>query len=318
MQAVLDVVLPVFGLIFAGYLAGRFRILGQESSEALNRFVYYFALPTLLFLGMARVPTDQVLNAPFIATFLGGAIIAHAVAMLVGRFAFPGRLATRSLGALSGVFANTGYMGIPLFLTAFGPEGTLPAVIATVFNSAIMIGATVILIELDLSQGSGLTKALGDVARALLRNPLVTAPLLGIAWGAAALPIPRPMGIFGDLLGASAGPCALFAIGLFLASRTLKALMGGRRAIEVVWLTALKLVLQPLATWWLAGLLGLDPFWAASAIILAALPTGALVFVLASQYGLYIERASAVILASTVISVVTLSAIMIALGPIRP
>jgi predicted permease len=308
----------VFGLIFAGYLAGRFRILGQESSEALNRFVYYFAMPALLFLGMARVPTDQVLNGPFIVAFLGGAAITHAIAMVVSRFAFPERLATRSLGALSGMFANVGYMGIPLFLTAFGAEGTLPAVIATVLTASFMVGATVILIELDLSQGHGLVKAFGDVARALLRNPLVVAPVLGIAWGAAALPIPKPLGVFGDLLGASAGPCALFAIGVFLASRTLKALMGGRRAVEVMWLTALKLVFQPLATWWLTGLLGLDPFWAASAIILAALPTGALVFVLASQYGLYIERASAVILASTIISVITLSAVMIALGPVRP
>ncbi|MGQ0664436.1 MAG: AEC family transporter [Pseudomonadota bacterium] len=54
-----DVVLPVFGLILAGSLAGRFAILGAEGSEALNRFVYFFALPALLFLGMARVPVGQ-------------------------------------------------------------------------------------------------------------------------------------------------------------------------------------------------------------------------------------------------------------------
>ena len=40
-------------LIFAGVAAGRLRILGQESSQALNGFVYWFALPPLLFLGEA-------------------------------------------------------------------------------------------------------------------------------------------------------------------------------------------------------------------------------------------------------------------------
>ena len=318
MQAVFNVVLPVFGLILVGYLAGRFKLLGLESSEALNRFVYFFALPALLFVGMARVPVAKVLNLPFLAAFLGGIAIVFVVALVVARLAFPGRMAARTLNGLSAVFANTGYMGIPLFLTAFGPEGALPAVIATVTLGAIVMAVGVIMIELDLSEGGGLGKALADVVRGVALNPLLIAPVAGLAWSAAGLGLPAPVATFCDLLGAAAGPSALFAIGLFLATRSLAALMGGRRAVEVAWLVALKLVGQPLATWWLARFLGLDPFWTASAVILAALPTGALVFVLASQYGVYVERASAVILASTVVSVVTLSAIMVALQPVGP
>jgi malonate transporter len=318
MQAVFDVVLPVFGLILVGYLAGRFRLLGPESSEALNRFVYFFALPALLFVGMARVPVEKVFNLPFLAAFLGGIAIIFVIAIVVARFAFPGRGAARTLNGLSAVFANTGYMGIPLFLTAFGPEGTLPAVIATVTLGAIVMGAGVIMIELDLSQGGGLRKALKDVVRGVALNPLLIGPVAGLVVGAAGFNLPTPVATFCDLLGAAAGPSALFAIGLFLATRSIKALMGGRRAVEVTWLMVLKLIGQPLATWWLAGLIGLDPFWSDAAVILAALPTGALVFVLASQYGLYVERASAIILASTVASVVTLSAIMVALQPSGP
>ena len=58
----------------------------------------------------------------------------------------------------------------------------------------------------------------------------------------------------------------------------------------------------------------MEPVWAASAVILAALPTGALVFVLAQQYELYIQRSTAAIMVSTVISLVTLSALFLALG----
>ena len=60
--------------------------------------------------------------------------------------------------------------------------------------------------------------------------------------------------------------------------------------------------------------MGLDPLWAASAVILAALPTGSLVFVLATQYGVYVQRATAAILVSTVLSVITLSALRAVLG----
>ena len=61
------VVLPVFGLILAGYLAGAFRVLGQGSTDALNRFVYYFALPppsdpARLFVEVLRPPAAAELR----------------------------------------------------------------------------------------------------------------------------------------------------------------------------------------------------------------------------------------------------------------
>jgi hypothetical protein len=318
MRAILDVVLPVFGLILAGVLAGRFKILGQESSEALNLFVYWFALPPLLFLGMARVPVAAVVNIPFLAAYLGGVAAAALLIVVAARLLFPGRAAELGLAVMGGTFSNTGYMGIPLFMTAYGPEGMLPVVISTVINSAVMVGGAIAWIELAAGKGAHPAEVLGDIGKALVTNPLVVAPLAGIAFSAAGIVIPGPIATFGDLLAAAAGPCALFAIGLFLAARPLGSLVRGRKAVEVAWLVAVKLVVHPLATWALAVALGLDQFWVAATVILAALPTGALAFVVASKYAVYVERTSAVILASTVVSVATLSAIMILFAGMRP
>jgi len=318
MRAILDVILPVFGIIFAGWFAGRIKLLGQDSSEALNKFCYWFALPPVLFLGPARVPLDQVFNLPFIATFMGGVAITWLVALVVGVIAFRDRPAVVALALLSGTFSNSGYMGIPLFLAAFGPEGVLPAVISTVSYTLLLVAATVIIVEADLSGQGGAAKALGKVLKGLATSPLVIAPLCGLAVNVSGLTLPKPIVNFGELLGAAAGPAALFAIGLFLAPRSLKTLVGGRKAAEVGWLVYVKLVIQPLATWWLAGVFGLDAFWRGAAVILAALPTAALCFVLAQQYKQFVERASATILISTVISPVVLSAIMILFEGIRP
>src|SRR3546814_13858050 len=49
MGPILNVVFPIFAIMAAGYAAGHFAILGKESSEALNRFVYFIALPALFF-----------------------------------------------------------------------------------------------------------------------------------------------------------------------------------------------------------------------------------------------------------------------------
>ena len=71
MGVIVDVAVPVFAIMLLGYLAGRAGILGDESSKALNAFVYWFALPPLLFLSVARVPVGEILNWPYIAVFGG-------------------------------------------------------------------------------------------------------------------------------------------------------------------------------------------------------------------------------------------------------
>ena len=76
MDALINVVLPVFGIILTGYLAGRFEALGPESAAALNRFVFYFALPCALFIFTARAPADKIFNWPFIGALVSGALLA--------------------------------------------------------------------------------------------------------------------------------------------------------------------------------------------------------------------------------------------------
>jgi malonate transporter and related proteins len=318
MNALVNIVLPIFGVIAAGFVAGRGRLLGLASSEALNGFVYYFALPALLFLSMARTHVADIVNVPFIAAILCGEFVVFALVAIVGRRVFASRPAAQAVAALAGIFANTGYMGIPFFFTAFGAAGTLPAVIATVVTSAVIIGAAVVIIELDLSTRGGFSGAFADALKALIVNPLVLAPLAGIGWGASGIGIPVWLATFGDLLGAAAGPCALFAIGLFLASRPLADMLGGRRTAEIAWLVAVKLIVHPLVTWGLALAFGLSGFWAGAAALITALPTGSLAFVVATRYGVQVELASAVILVSTGISVATLTILLLLLGPIAP
>ena len=312
MRAIITVILPVFGIMLAGYLAGRFRVLGEVSSEALNRFVYFFALPALFFVSLARVPVGDVFHEPFLAAFGGGLLLTFGFAFIVGRVFFPNRLAALGLHAMCAIFSNTGYLGIPLLLIAFGEVGKLPGIISTVIMGTVVMAVGVVLIETDLSRGRGPLAIVANVAAGVAKSPLILAACAGLLVSAAGLSLPGPLATFADLLGAAASPCALFAIGLFLAGQSVAA---GRA--EIAWLVAVKLIVQPAVTWWLAfGVLSMDPTWAATAVVQAALPTGTLVFVLAQQYGFFVQRASAAILISTMGSVVTLSLLfaMLAVG----
>lgn len=306
MSAVINVAIPVFAIMLAGYLAGRFRILGESSSEALNAFVYWFALPPILFLSMATVPLSDIFNWPFIWTFMLGMAMVGVPSVLMARIFFPGTFAALSLHGITAIFANTGYMGIPLMIAAFGPDGAFAAVVTTAINSALMIGLAIFLVEIGNGQGRATSKILGNAFLAVLRGPLFIAPLAGILWSLSGWPLPEWGSNFLSLMGAAAGPCALFAMGLFMVGKPIS-----DGAAEVSWLVFAKLILQPAATWWLAvSVFDLDMELTRGVVLMAALPTGALSFIVAQKYGIFVQRSSTAIVGSTVLSVVTVSALL--------
>lgn len=312
MSTIINVALPIFAVILVGYLTGRIGVLGPASSEALNKYVYWVALPALLFISISRAPVAQLLNANFLGAFFGSAAIVWALGMVVGRLAGERSGPNLVMQGMNASFANVGYMGIPLFVSAFGAENIAPALLATVSVSAVSVPIAIAALELTGgNRARGPLVALRDVLIALVKNPLLIAAIGGLAMALTQTDMPQPISRLLDMLGASASPCALVAIGLFMASRPLHAGL-----MEVGWVSIIKLIWQPLICFWLIeAFFPLDAYWSASAIILAALPTGTLTFVVAQEYETYVERTSGIILVSTIISVITLSIVMAVYGP---
>lgn len=305
----IEVIAPVFGIMVAGFLAARCRVFGSESSAALSRFVFYVSLPALTFISLARVPVAEVFDWPLIGAFGGSCLILFAVGYAVARLVFPDTPTARALHALCAMFSSTGYLGLPLVVMAYGDKALIPGIVGTVITGAIFLPLTVLLAEIDKGRGAGrmILAPLLDV----LKTPMLLAAVAGVLASFLGVPIPRPFGAFCDILGGAFIPCALFSAGLFVANCTVKG-----EVREVGWLVAAKLFLHPAVAWWLAyKVLDLDPMKAAIAVLLAALPTGVPAFVLAQQYKAFVMRANAIIVISTAISVVTLSALLVVLVP---
>jgi malonate transporter and related proteins len=306
MEAIVNVILPVFALILSGYLAARVGILGGESTDALNKFVYFIAMPVLLFHVVATLDPRDLLNGDFIAGFLIANVAVVIIALVVSMGVFRRDLADAALFSMASGFCNAVYLGIPLSLIAFGPEALKPAITASVFQNITLIIPIVLLVELGTNRGTGVLEVLGKLLRSLVKSPILMAPALGLLWSATGWALPVPVDTFAKLLGGAAGPCALFAIGLFLYGKPLHEGVG-----EVGTVVFLKLLLHPLLTWIvLALVLDVDPLFVKVGVLLAALPTGANCFVLAQQYGRFVQRTSAVILLSTVTAVLILSILL--------
>jgi malonate transporter and related proteins len=312
MESALDPVLgaafPVFALIACGVLAGRFRLITPGSSEALNRFVYTFALPAMLFVAVYRGSLDELLGS---GSFLLGVVVATLGTALVGFalsfFVWRARAAESVLRALNASFANTGYLGIPLVSVAYGESAALPAALATVATNIVSFALAIVCLELLADpRGGGVGRALAGVAR----SPLIWPIALAVLVVALDVKVPLPVERFAGLLAAAAGPCALFAIGLFVSQLSI------REGLRASWPSAaLKLVLHPLLMAALAlYVLSIDPFWAKIAIVCASLPLGATAFVLAQRYRLLEAETSTGAVVSTAASVLTVSAIMFLLA----
>src|SRR5262249_25146351 len=123
---------------------------------------------------------------------------------------------------MAALFSNTGYMGIPLLLTAFGPTGKLPAIIATVLNGAIVMAFYIAVVEFHRSEAEHRMKVLRDAAAGVAKSPLVISAALGILWSALGLPVPVFLAKFCEILGAAAPPAALFAMGLFMVGKSFR------------------------------------------------------------------------------------------------
>ena len=314
MNALLNVTLPVFAVIASGYVAAKLKILGPQSSEALNAFVYYFALPAILFIFVARAPVDRIFYWPFVASWVGGLAITFVIMALVSRFYYRDRIAVLTLRSMNGVFANTGYMGIPLVMAAYGDAAALPAIMATVYLSIVCISVMVALIEFDLSRDAGAKNIARDVVLSLAKNPLILPVVVGVLIPLFGLELPPAVSLFFDLLGNAAGPCALFALGMFAAGQSLRA---GIPETSVI--TFVKLIVHPLITWVLATrVFEMDYLWAVVTVIMASLPTGATCFVFAQRYQTFVARTSSATLASTVLSLVTVSILIAIMDAVVP
>jgi predicted permease len=306
LDPVLGAVIPVFGLVACGYLAGRFGLVTQASSAALNQFVYAFALPAMLFVAVYRGSLDEILSGYFllavIVATVGTALVGFFLSHLQGA-----QPAESTLRALNASFANTGYLGIPLVTVAYGERAALPAALATVATNFVSFALAIVCLELFVNpRPGGVRRAL----RGVIISPLIWPVGLAILLVSLETKIPLPIERFATLLAAAAGPCALFAIGLFVSQLSI------REGAAASWqTTALKLVLHPLLMATLVfWLLPIDPLWATIAVVCASLPLGATAFVLAQRYRLLEAETSTGAVVSTAASLLTVSLVMMLLG----
>lgn len=310
MPVLLNVVAPVFGILGLGFLAARVRLLDPPGIRGLVLFVFNFAIPVLLFRSLAGMVLPDVIPWAFLAAFYVGALTAYASGMALARWGYGRPLEDQAIWGMGAGFSNTVLLGIPIVLTGLGPEASLPLFLIIGFHSAVLMPVTVALLHLKVGEGADGRAQAVTVVREIVRNPIVMGLALGLLANLAGVALPGPVDRMAELLGASAVPCALFAMGASLA-----AYPAGGDTPPALALAFLKLVVHPLLVWLLVGpVLGLDGIWLSTAVVVAAMPTGVNVYLFAARYDAAPSVAARTVLLASALSVVTVSVLLVVLA----
>ena len=306
MSDVVGLVLPFFGLIFLGFFVARITRQPIGALGWMNTFIVYVALPALFFQLLAKTPFERLTEWTFI---LGAVLSTYTIflIMFAGSMLFAGRnIAESTIKGLAAAYGNIGYMGPGLALLVFGPEAAVPVALIFCFENIIHFAVAPMMMALSGGEKSAPLQLAWGVIRKIVLHPFIIATAVGVAAAYFQLRPPLPVERLLEYLSAAAAPCALFAMGVTLALRPLK-----RIPHELAPIAFLKLILHPLVCYVVLSWVGnFSEIWLFSAVLLAALPTATNVFVLAQQYHVWVERASASILLTTCISVATVTGLL--------
>ncbi len=309
---VINLILPVFAVVVTGYLFARFGILPETLGGALIQFVYYVAIPALLFVVIAQEQIDSLLNWPFIAAY-GGVVAVLFVLILLGSLFWRNMaLGSATMLATICVGSNTAIIGLPLLHSLFGHKIIVLSAITNVIVVALFL-VQVFLLEAAEAKGSDSGGSALTHLKNTLLNPIILSVLLGVAYAITPLSLPKIMTDYLDLLGAALTPCALFAIGMSIKPDALL-----KSGTTIIFASAVKLLIVPILVFAAARIIGLDPLLTIVAVVAAAVPTAKSEFILAKQYHQSEELVAGTVSLTTAASIVSLILWLIVLSYVYP
>ncbi len=320
MGAVLTALGTLTAVVLAGWLLGRFRVLGPHAPAVLARVVFTVATPSLLLVSIARTDLHVLASRSALATWISTAVVA-VVALVVLRFVLRRDPGDVTIGTLASSYVNAGNLGLALAVFLLGdPVAAVPTLL---FQLLVLAPVAFTVLDAhrstahdtdpdvvtahdtdpDVATEDGATSrapsdgtaaapsptrariafAVRAPVRRTLTNPIIVGTLAGLVL--AALPWDLPDVVYGpfELVGATAAPLALLTFGMSLAVPAADRERAPRP--DLVLAVVLRSLVHPVLAALVATALGLDGQARLAVVAMAALPTAQNVLVYAIQYG---------------------------------
>ena len=290
----LEIVLPVALVAILGGIVGRWRGILVAPVSAL---VFYLFTPSLVFHSMQTTQVSADLSFKIIGVMLATFAAMYVVSLLwstIVRHEAPMRAAF----ALGATTPNSGNMGLPVAMLAFGAAGLDIAVMNFV------VGAIV-----SNSLGIAIASMAGGSARQALiapfRFPVLYAAIAGVAVNVLDITLPITLDAPITSLAAAAVPVMLAVLGL-----QLQHAVGRDHLLDTFSVNIFRLLVSPVVAWFTCTALGLDGVPRATLTVLAAMPTAVIATIIATEFRAVPAFVTRVVVTSTLLSMLTLTVLI--------
>ncbi len=301
MQALIDVILPVFLVIGFGYLTVWRGLFGPEVIDGLMKFTQNFAIPCLLFRAISTLDLSQGFDLRLLASFYTGALGGFFVALLGARMIFRRNWEESVAIGFCGLFSNSLMLGLPITERAYGSDALAANYAIVALHSPFCYGVGITVMEIVRARGKSSLQLAGTVLRAMFSNALIVGIALGFAVNLSGMAMPDVLGDALDLIVRAALPAALFGMGGVLVQYRPQ---GDAKVIAYV--VGISLLLHPSIVWAMGQLNALPTAAFRSAVLTAAMAPGINTYVFANMYGCGRRVAASAVLIGTSLSILTI------------
>ena len=269
---------PLFLLILIGYGLIRWARWDQAIGDALTRLVFAVAIPALLFRLMSGVSNLPPVDARLLLAYFGASLVVFFVARSAAAKLFDMDGMSTAVFGVGGIFSNVVLLGLPLTQTLLGTKALPILSLILVFNAFLLW--TLVSVAIEWARHRSATReGLTQAARGVFTNPVILAIIAGTTWGFTGWPLPSTVDRTLELVAQGASPMSLIALGMGLAEFGIREGFTRSSAIAVV-----KLFVHPTVVLLCALALGLPALETQVIVLLAAMPVGANVYLMARQF----------------------------------
>lgn len=295
----LNAMMPLFFLMVVGMLLRRTGVVGTDTANGMNKFVFTTGIPVLLFNDLATADLSDMWDPGFIGfcfvATLAGIALSYVVSLPYRKTGYQGEFvqaAYRSSASLLaiGVMQNIcGTAGLASLMVI----GAVP-----LYN----VMAVVILVAMRPGQATGSSTSLGRTVRGVLTNPIIIGIVAGLLWALLRIPMPTMVGKTVGSIADAATPVGFIAMGVLFDARKAFAVRG-----PAVLATAMKLVVLAALALPLAVALGYRDQALVAVLVMMGSATTLSAFVMARNMGHDGTLTSSVVMLSTLLSAFTLT-----------
>ena len=304
MELIINSIVPVFLIVAMGYFFRKTKIIDDAVEKFLNNIAYYLLLPAMIFISIYKSPFETIVNIRMVVGIYAGAFIVFIIAAVIA-LAYPKE--KRAGFVLPTFRTNIAYIGFPLILRAYGQLALAEISVLTGFIAPVTITFSIIYLKILYRDKDKNTKG---IVYHVFTDPLVISSIVGIAFSYFKIRLPQFAVNTVDLISSMGSPLMLIAVGAGLKISTIN-----KDKMLVVISSALKLIIQPAISFFIfTYLIPLTGLEFKVAVMTFSFPSALSTYIMVKQYKGDGELTAAIIMATTLLSILTMSAWILLLG----